>query len=327
MAMTPTIDMSAIGKLSPENMGIIQALLQQMTGGADAPNGHRLERPLDGMPQWRAKLRQERYSPHTIKMYGYFSERYLRANPAPTKLDIQAYLAQQLEGGVSPSAVENMRKALRSLFRFLHEEGLWGEDPTEKIRRVKVSYGNRPCPTPDEVRQVIDVGCHRRKDTDKLRTIVQLLAATGLRMSECAGLRKDAVDWGALELRIVGKGDKFRVVPLLPSTADMLRGWIERHANDSPYVFPGEGVGGHASIHNVEKTLRRACIRAGVTPFSPHGLRHFYATEMLKAGAKLEVVGRILGHASIGITADIYRHVRTEEMHEEHRRFAPMNAQ
>lgn len=59
--------------------------------------------------------------------------------------------------------------------------------------------------------------------------------------------------------------------------------------------------------------------------FPPYGLRHFYTTEMLKKGAKLEVVGRILGHSSIGITADIYRHVRTGEMHEEHTRFAPMN--
>lgn len=66
-------------------------------------------------------------------------------------------------------------------------------------------------------------------------------------------------------------------------------------------------------------------MRAGVEPFTPHGMRHFYATEMLRSGAKLEVVGRILGYSSIGITADIHRHVRTREMHEEHARFAPMS--
>jgi site-specific recombinase XerD len=77
----------------------------------------------------------------------------------------------------------------------------------------------------------------------------------------------------------------------------------------------------------VEKTLKRACVRAGVEPFTPHQLRHLYATEMLRNGAKLEVVGRILGHSSIGITADVYRYVRRGEMHEEHRRFAPMNGE
>ncbi len=316
-----TIDTIALEGLSPENMGIIQALIRQMADGEG--NGHRLERPIDGIPQWQAKLRQERYSPRTIEMYAYYAERYLEATPTPGRLDIQSHLAARLDGGTSPAAVENMRKALRSLFGFLCDEGLWHEDPTSRLRKVKVPYSSRPCPTPDEIRRVLDARCFRRGDTDKLRTLIRLLSTTGLRLSECVGLRKGDIDWQALELRITGKGDKFRIVPLLPSTADTLKGWLERHPSPSPYVFPGEGKSGHASIHNIEKTLRRACIRAGVRPFSPHGLRHFYATESLRKGAKLEVVGRILGHASIGITADIYRHVKTDEMHQEHMRFAP----
>jgi integrase/recombinase XerC len=241
----------------------------------------------------------------------------------PSRLDLQAHLAKRLDGGTSPAAVENMRKALRSLFSFLCEEGLWGEDPTKKLRKVKVPYTSRPCPTVEEIGRVLNARCFRRRDTDKLRTVIRLLSTTGLRLGECVGLRKDGIDWNALELRITGKGDKFRIVPLFPSTAETLKGYLERNPSGSPYVFPGEGRGGHACIHNIEKTLRRACIRAGVRPFSPHGLRHFYATESLRKGAKLEVVGRILGHASIGITADIYRHVKTDEMHSEHMRFAP----
>jgi site-specific recombinase XerD len=77
----------------------------------------------------------------------------------------------------------------------------------------------------------------------------------------------------------------------------------------------------------VEKTLGQACARAGVRPFTPHQLRHFYATEMLRNGAKLEVVGRILGHRGIGVTADIYRHVLTGEMHEAVERFGPLKGQ
>jgi integrase/recombinase XerD len=322
--VTSDFDKNSLDRLSPENAAIIQSLIQQMNGGAGLSNGRRLSKPADGMTHWEAKLRQERYSKQTIKMYRYYIGRYLKDNPTPSKLDVQSYLADQLEGGTSPSAVENMRKAFHSLFSFLYEEGLWREDPTEKIRRVKVSYGNRSCPTPDDVQKVIEVGCHRRDDEDKMVTMIRLLSTTGLRLGEACGLRKDGIDWELLELRIVGKGDKFRVVPLLPFTAELLKEYMARHPSDSPYVFPGEGAGGHAQIYNFEKTLRRACKRAGVKPFSPHGLRHFYATEMLKKGAKLEVVGRILGHASIGITADIYRHVRTGEMHEEHLKFAPV---
>jgi len=78
-------------------------------------------------------------------------------------------------------------------------------------------------------------------------------------------------------------------------------------------------------IYGFSKTLKKACRRAGVRPFTAHQLRHFYATQMLRGGAKLEVVSRILGHAGVGVTADIYRHVNTAELHEEHVRFAPLN--
>ena len=100
---------------------------------------------------------------------------------------------------------------------------------------------------------------------------------------------------------------------------------MEKRPTDSPFLFPGKTRTGYAEIYNIEKTLKRACLRAGVEPFSPHQLRHFYATEMLRSGAKLEVVSRILGHAGVGITGDIYRHVSTGEMHEEAERHAPLN--
>ena len=112
---------------------------------------------------------------------------------------------------------------------------------------------------------------------------------------------------------------------LLPQTAEALHDYMKRHRSSSPYLFPGNTSTGHMSIHNLEKTLRRMCARLGVRPFTPHQLRHLYATTMLKGGAKLEVVSRILGHTGVGVTADIYRHVATEELHEEHARFAPLN--
>lgn len=315
----------AIAKLSPDSLSIISSLIRQMGGNGQLPNTQYLSSPSEGIHHWAAKLKSERYSPGTIFIYRYQVETYLKLDPMPTKLRIQSHLAKRLEEGISPAAVENQRKALKSLFSFLHEEGLWHADPTAGIKHVKVSYGNRPCPTPEDVRKVLDIGCYRARDTDKLRTMITLLATTGLRLTEAASLKKDSIDFVALELRILGKGEKHRIVPLLPSTAEALKGYIERNPKDSLFVFPGNGKTGYAEIYNIEKTLRRACKRAGVRPFSPHGLRHFYATEMLKSGAKLEVVGRILGHSSIGITADIYRHVRTGEMHQEHMRFAPMN--
>ena len=106
---------------------------------------------------------------------------------------------------------------------------------------------------------------------------------------------------------------------------EALKDHMRRRKSDSPYLFPGDTSTGHMNIHNLEKTLKRMCKRLGVRPFTPHQLRHLYATTMLRDGAKLEIVSRILGHAGVGVTADIYRHVAMAEVHEEHLRFAPFN--
>ena len=106
---------------------------------------------------------------------------------------------------------------------------------------------------------------------------------------------------------------------------EVLSKYTKKYPSDSPFVFPGKTKAGHASIHNTEKTLKHACERAGVKPFTPHQLRHFYATHLLKKGAKLEVVSKILGHASVGITGDVYRFVNTQEMHEAANTYGPLN--
>jgi site-specific recombinase XerD len=178
-------------------------------------------------------------------------------------------------------------------------------------------------PSSGDVQRVLEIGFMRAQDADKMRTVVTLLMTTGLRLTECMSLRKESVDLDKRELTVVGKGGKRRVVPLVQMTTDALRDYTEKRPSDSPFLFPGNTKTSYAEIYNVEKTLRRACIRAGVKPFTPHQLRHYFATEMLKGGAKLEVVGRILGHSSIGITADIYRFVETGEMHEAVERFGP----
>ena len=281
-----------------------------------------LGEPTHSIPHWLAKMKGERYSPRTIRLYRYLAEGYLRRDPKPTRLSIQSYLAERLDNGISPAMAENERKALHSLFSFLKAEGLWPTDPTEGIRRVRVTYGERECPNQRNVERVLKVGFLRFIDATKMRTVTILLATTGLRITEALSLKKGGIDFGNLELKVNGKGDKVRVVPLLPMTAKALKDFI-KGSDGSPFVFPGATKEGYAHPSNIEKTLKRACIRAGVEPFTPHQLRHFYATESLRKGAKLEVIGRILGHSSIGITADIYRFVRVEELHTEHNRFAP----
>ena len=320
---------SAIAKLqgiSQESKSLIIPLIDRLAETEGLSFNVTQRPPIENIPHWLTKLRSERKSERTVRLYGYLAEKLLKQLPSPTRADIREYLANRIRE-TSPSSAETERKALASLFSFLHSEGLWHENPLDGVRHIGQRWGERErkCPTVEDVEKVLEAGCMRAQDSLKMRTVIVLLATTGLRLTECMSLRKDGVDLEARELKVLGKGNKRRVVPLLESTADMLTNYLEERPSDSPYVFPGNTGTGYAEIYNIEKTLKRACIRAGVEPFTPHGLRHFYATEMLRSGAKLEVVGRILGHSSIGITADIYRHVRTGEMHEEHIRFAPLN--
>lgn len=317
---------SKLKSLSTESRAAIASLINRLADAEGVSVGTNHKLPNENLGQWLTKLRSERKSERTIRLYSYLARRFLKQISEPTRGDIREYLAMRIEE-TSPSSAETERKALTILFSFLHYEGLWPENPLEGVRHIGPRWGEkeRRCPTVDDVKKVLEVGCVRANDSLKLRTIIVLLATTGLRLTECMSLRRDGVDLEARELRIVGKGNKRRVVPLLESTANMLSDYIEERQSDSPYIFPGNTRTGYAEIYNIEKTLKRACFRAGVEPFTPHQLRHLYATEMLRSGAKLEVVGRILGHASIGITADIYRHVSRGEMHEEHSRHAPMN--
>ena len=326
-ALEPAV--RALQSLSPRGREIAVSLIRQLAEreGISVPlsSAQGLQAPVEGLPLWVARLRAERYSERTVHMYPYLVRRYLERDPVPTKLRVQSYLAERLEQ-VSPACVSNERKALASFFGFLHEEGLWHTNPLNGIKHVRVRYREKQCPSMGDVLKVLNSKCLRKKDTDKLRVLVLLLVTTGIRISEAVGITKADINPDALELRVVGKGDKVRVVPLLPVTADTLIRYAEERPGGSPHLFPGSTRSGHADIHNVEKTLRRACLRAGIEPFTPHQLRHFYATYMLKSGAKLEVVARILGHAGVGVTADIYRHVDTGELHSEHARFAPLNS-
>ncbi|MFC1914210.1 tyrosine-type recombinase/integrase [Chloroflexota bacterium] len=318
---------SAIMKLrdiSPEAQALIASLINRLADAECVSTSIDHRMPAENIDQWLTKLKAERKSERTVKLYEYLARRFLKRLPSPTRADVRKYLANRI-GATSPSSAETERKALASLFSFMQSEGLWRENPLDRVRHIGQRWGERErrCPTVEDVKKVLEAGCLRAQDSLKIRTVV--VATTGLRLTECMSLRKDGVDLEARELKVLGKVGKRRVVPLLESTAQILAYYLEERKSDSPYVFPGDTRTGYAETYNIEKTLKRACMRAGVEPFTPHSLRHLYATEMLMKGAKLEVAGRILGHSSIGITADIYRHVRTGEMHEEHRRFAPMN--
>jgi integrase/recombinase XerD len=275
----------------------------------------------DSIPLWTACLKSERYSVRTIEGYEQDIKRYLKQDPQPTLLSIQGYLAKRLDE-VSATRVANERKALRSFFKFLAGADLIATDPTAKLKGFRVTYKERELPTEQDITKVLEAQCYRHSDTDKFRLMMTLLLDTGLRVGEGCTIRNENVNLEQLEVKVMGKGRKERCVPISPVTAKLLQIWLERNGH-SEWLFSADNATGCWDERSFEKSLRRQCHRVGIKPFSPHALRHAFATWNLRNGARLEVISRTLGHASISVTADIYTHIDKEEIHDTHRKFSP----
>jgi site-specific recombinase XerD len=296
----------------------------QSLGGSiplEQPIPGEVQNLVDCVPLWVSSLKARHQSPRTITGYEADVRNYLKHDPQPTFLSIQGYIARRLDE-VSPARVASERKALVSFFKFMHKSGLVPDDPTAKLDSFRVNYKERELPTRQDIDKLLGSDCYHKKDTIKFRTMTLLLANTGLRLGEACTIKKADIKFDSLEIRVMGKGRKQRVVPISEYVAQALKAWIDRDGH-SEWLFPADNAAGYWDERNFEKTFKRQCKRYGVKPFTPHALRHYFATHSLRNGARLEVVSRILGHASVSITADIYTHIDEEEIHDTHRRFSP----
>jgi len=286
-----------------------------------------LQTPIDGLALWEANCISEGLSPRTIAGYKILIKAYLDKDPFPTTLSIKQFLASKM-GEISPIGVGNYIRALRSLFSFLKAEGLWNIDPTAGMKKPKVGKKEREIPTEDEVAKLLTTlfaDQDPKRDKPKAMAWIVTLITTGLRRTELASLTWDKVDFEHLEARVIGKGNKERVVPILPITAQVLQSYRKTLPEGELMVFPTKSKTGVWDTQASNLMIARLCRLAGIKKYSAHQFRHFFTTYALKRGAKLEVISRILGHSSVGITAEVYRHVDRDEMHEEHQRFAPLS--
>jgi len=323
--LEPTVRaMQGLSRQSQELIAMVVRQLAEREGvnvGVNTLQG--LNTPAEGIPLWTAKLKLEGYSRQTIELYLLTVQSYLKRDPVPTRLSIQQWLAERMEQ-VSTARVSNDRKALRSLFSFLHSEGLWLNDPTIGLKHIRVRYRARELPDTADIAKLLQYRCYRSKDSPKFLTMLLLLVTTGLRLSEAASILKRNIDFEANEIKVIGKGNKERVVPVSPMTASLLKAWIEQDGH-SEWLFPANNSTGYLSEVSFEKTIKRVCKRNCIKPMTPHALRHYFATHNLKNGARLEVVSKILGHASTSITADIYVHIDREDIHNAHKQFSPFS--
>ncbi len=234
---------------------------------------------------------------------------------------LRRYFAGIARAGLSPRTSARRLSALRQFHRFLLAEGVRGDDPTSVLDAPRLG---RPLPKllGEEEMTALIAAARRRSGPEgaRLLCIVELLYATGLRVSELvtlplARLKDERV------LIVRGKGGKERLVPLSePARAALaaysaVRGAFLRQGEDSRFLFPSRGGDGHLTRRRCGQLLKELALAAGIDParVSPHVLRHAFASHLLGHGADLRSVQKMLGHADIA-TTQIYTHVLEDRL-------------
>ena len=286
--------------------------------------------------QFLDHLRVERnLSPHTVEGYGRDVRRFLTfledhgvdLEDAETS-DIEAY-TRSLRVDLSSRSVARALSALRTFYRFLRGEGEVESDPTGEVERPRQW---KKLPVVLDIFQVEEILAQPDTDEDlglRDRAMLEVCYGAGLRVSELLDLEQQHVLYREGLLRVVGKGDKERLVPLGDVAIRYTRRWMEgprrrllKKAPATDVVFLNNR-GRPLSRMGFWKILKKYVDRAGITRHvTPHTLRHSFATHLLEGGADLRAVQEMLGHADIS-TTQIYTHVDRSYLKQVHKSFHP----
>ena len=302
---------------------------------SDAP-GRRL--PPQSLPEpiltYLAALQVERAaSRHTLAAYRADLADFVtflgrrRGVTTVTAEDIVDYLAALRTRGLRPSSIVRRLSAVRGLYRHLVADGRLARDPSEHIERPRL---RRPLPrtlSRDAAQALVERPDTAHVDGLRDRAMLEVLYATGMRASECLGLRIEDVNLTAGYVICTGKGRKQRLVPLGAEAAAWIREYLERarprharHGSDRLFV---NARGRALSRQALWQIVRRAGARAGLpNRVSPHMLRHSFASHLLEGGADLRAVQAMLGHADIA-TTQIYTHLPSATLKRMYRDFHP----
>lgn len=250
--------------------------------------------------------------------------------------DIEAYLIHCDAQGFSRATRARRLSAIKQIYRFAFEEGWRAENPAIQIRGPGRARSLPKTLSPQEVEALLEAARqHGRTPADRLRNtcLMEVLYATGMRVTELVSLPAAAARGRPEMLLIRGKGDKERLVPLSGPAQAALAAWLtHRDAEEeagrlkglpaSRFLFPSRSKEGHLTRHRFYLLIKEVAVEAGISPdkVTPHRLRHAFATHLLENGADLRSIQTLLGHADLA-TTEIYTHVleeRLKQLVEEH---------
>jgi integrase/recombinase XerD len=230
--------------------------------------------------------------------------------------------------GLSPRSLARNFSALKGFHKFLLQEKVIAENPLQHLRPPKIVPKLPGVLSLNEIEQLLQKPDTHRPLGFRDRAMLELLYATGLRVSELVGLSVNDVNLEAGYVQTRGKGSKERIVPMGEAARRSLKDYLEgpRHALDlsssTTHLFLGKG-GKKISRQGFWKTLRKYARAAGIPkPITPHTLRHSFATHLLERGADLRSVQSMLGHVDIA-TTQVYTHVSRKHLKRMHQKYHP----
>lgn len=246
-----------------------------------------------------------------------------------TRTELVTILAQMERNGFAPSSQARRLSTFRQFFQFLYAEGLRTDDPSAEIDAPRKEQALPKILSVANVGKLLDLAdnkAHAIEQTPaeriynlRIHVLLELLYATGMRISELISLPRRAVSGNPRFLMIRGKGAKERLVPLSEKAKTALNEWLTVHKKNNDdnngFLFPAHSGTGFVARQVVARDLKTLAISAGLSAsaVSPHVLRHAFASHLLQNGADLRVVQQLLGHSDIA-TTQIYTHVLEEKL-------------
>ena len=243
-----------------------------------------------------------------------------------TRNDVESYLIACEAEGLAKSTRARRLSAIKQLYRFAFEEGWRDDNPAIQIKGPGRAQRLPKTLSVDEVDRLLDAARNTPREALRNTCLMELLYATGMRVTELVSLPVSAARGDPRMLLVRGKGGKERLVPLSPPAREAMAAYltardtaeeVARKAGKpaSKFLFPSRGKSGHLTRHRFFGLIKEFAVAGGVSPakVTPHTLRHAFATHLLAGGADLRSIQTMLGHADVA-TTEIYTHVLDERL-------------
>lgn len=264
-----------------------------------------------------------------LKDFCHWLDRHKTEFLAVSQEQIESYLIDLDAAGMARATRARRLSAIRQFYRFAFEEGWRKDNPAVRIKGPAREKRLPKALSEDEVDRLLTAARAKGREADQLRNtcLMEVLYATGLRVTELVSLPVMAARGDPRMLLVRGKGGKERMVPLSAPARAALADWLayrdtvealaekERGTPPSKFLFPSHSKAGHLTRHRFYLLIKELAVQAGVSPdtVTPHTLRHAFATHLLSHGADLRAIQTLLGHADIA-TTEIYTHVLEDRL-------------